>query len=230
MAQAMREAWEEAATEHPAISFLFEDDAPYLTIWDANLCKCTHERIVENVYNVRGHRRTAQAFLCTMPGDTDEEGIDVVNVHAPSGTPKLTDAQRFQLIENLLQSSSRTKANRPIGEGRKKKRSVRHASSMDASPRQLLAVTKGKRLHSGNATLTHGRRLHHGKRLHSGKATVTHAKRLHSGNATMTHGRRMHHGKRLHSGNGTVTHGRRLHHGTRQHSGNSSGMALTQPS
>ena len=116
--QAMREAWEEAATEHPAISFHFEDDAPYLTIWDANLCKCTHERILENVYNVPGHRRKAQAFLCTMPGDTDEEGIDVVNVHAPSGTLKLTDVQRFQLMKNLLQSSSRTKANRSIGEGR----------------------------------------------------------------------------------------------------------------
>ena len=116
--QAMREAWEEAATEYPAISFHFEDDAPYLTIWDANLCKCTHERILENVYNVQDHQRKAQAFLCTMPGDTDEEGIDVVNVHAPSGTPKLTDAQRFQLLKNLLQSSSRTKANRSIGEGR----------------------------------------------------------------------------------------------------------------
>ena len=53
-----------------------------------------------------------------MPGDTDEEGINVVNVHAPSGTPKLTDAQRFQLLKNLLQSSSRTKANKSIGEGR----------------------------------------------------------------------------------------------------------------
>ena len=118
MVQAMREAWEEAATEHPAISFHFEDDAPYLTIWDANLCKCTHERILENIYNVQGHRRKAQAFLCTMPGDTDEEGIDVVNVHAPSGSPQLTDAQRFQLMKNLLQSISRTKANRSIGEGR----------------------------------------------------------------------------------------------------------------
>ena len=118
MAQAMREAWEEAATEHPAISFHFEDDAPYITIWDANLCKCTHERILENIYNVQGHRRKAQAFLCTMPGDTDEEGIDVVNVHAPSGSPKLTDAQRFQLMKNLLQSISKTKANRSIGESR----------------------------------------------------------------------------------------------------------------
>ena len=118
MAHAMRKAWEEAATERPAILFLFEDDAPYLTIWDDNRCKCTHGRILKNVYNVPGHRRMAQAFLCTMPGEGDEEGIDVVNVHAPSGAPKLTDEQRFQLIRNLLQSSSMTRANRPIGEGR----------------------------------------------------------------------------------------------------------------
>ena len=118
MAHAMRKAWEDAATERPEISFLFEDDAPYLTIWDDNRCKCTHGRILKKVYNVAGHRRMAQAFLCTMPGEGDEEGIDVVNVHAPSGTPQLTDAQRFQLIRNLLQSSSMTRANRPIGEGR----------------------------------------------------------------------------------------------------------------
>ena len=87
MVDAMRNAWEEAATKHPAISFLFEDDAPYLTIWDDNSCKCTHGRILRKVYDVRGHRRTAQAFLLnTLPGESDEEGIDVVNVHAPSGT------------------------------------------------------------------------------------------------------------------------------------------------
>ena len=118
MADAVRKAWEEAATERPAISFLFEDDAPYLTIWDNNRCKCTHARILRNVYNVPGHRRMAQAFLCTIPGESDEEGIDIVNVHAPSGDPKLTDKQRFQLIRNLLQSSSKTRANRLIGEGR----------------------------------------------------------------------------------------------------------------
>ena len=119
MVDAMRNAWEEAATKHPAISFLFEDDAPYLTIWDDNRCKCTHGRILRKVYDVRGHRRTAQAFLLnTLPGESDEEGIDVVNVHAPSGSPKLTDRQRSQLLQKLLQSSSRTRANASIGESK----------------------------------------------------------------------------------------------------------------
>ena len=52
MADAMRKAWEEAATERPAIPCLFEDDALYLTIWDDNRCQCKHGRILKNVYNV----------------------------------------------------------------------------------------------------------------------------------------------------------------------------------
>ena len=76
------------------------------------------EQILKKMHNVPGHRRMTQAFLCTMPGESEEQSIDVVNIHAPSSTPKLTDAQRFQLIRNLLQSSSMTRANRPINEGR----------------------------------------------------------------------------------------------------------------
>ena len=105
MVKAMREAWVQVARERPVIKALFEDNAPYLTIWDDSRCNCRHGRILKDVYNVQGQQRTAQAFLCTMPGECDEEGIDVVNVHAPSGTLKLTDAQRFQLVQNLLQSA-----------------------------------------------------------------------------------------------------------------------------
>ena len=106
VADTIRRAWEAAATDHPALLCLFEEGAPYLTIWDSNRCTCKHGRTLQDVYNVQGHRRTAQAFLCLMPGETDEQGIDVVNVHAPSGSPKLTDAQRHQLLRNLLKSSS----------------------------------------------------------------------------------------------------------------------------
>ena len=118
VADTIRTAWEASATEHPAISFLFKEGAPYLTIWDDNQCKCKHGRILENVYDVVGHRRNAQAFLCIMPGESDEECIDVVNVHAPSGKPRLTDSQRYQLIQNLLQSSSMARADTRIGEGK----------------------------------------------------------------------------------------------------------------
>ena len=36
MVQTMSEAWDGAATEHPSISSLFDENAPYLTIWDNN--------------------------------------------------------------------------------------------------------------------------------------------------------------------------------------------------
>lgn len=118
LADTIRTAWEAAATEHPDIAVLFEVDAPYLTIWDGNRCECKRHRILENVYDVPGHRRKAQAFLCIMPGENDEEGIDIVNVHAPSGKPKLTDSHRYHLIRNLLQSSSMARPTKQIGEGR----------------------------------------------------------------------------------------------------------------
>ena len=118
LADTIRTAWEAAATEHPDIEVLFEVDAPYLTIWDGKCCECKRHQILENVYNVPGHRRKAQAFLCIMPGENDEEGIDIVNVHAPSGKPKLTDSHRYHLIRNLLQSSSMAIPTKQIGEGR----------------------------------------------------------------------------------------------------------------
>ena len=118
LADTIRTAWEAAATEHPDIEVLFEVDAPYLTIWDGKRCECKRHRILENVYDVPGHRRKAQAFLCIMPGENDEEGIDIVNVHAPSGKPKLTDSHRYHLIRNLLQSSSMAIPTKQIGEGR----------------------------------------------------------------------------------------------------------------
>ena len=114
----MRKAWEVSATEHPVISSHFEDQAPYLTVWDDNRCKCKRLQILDNVYYVSGHRRKAQAFLCIRPGANDDEGIDVINVHAPSGQPQLTDKQRYSLVRNLLQSDSMVRANKQIGECR----------------------------------------------------------------------------------------------------------------
>ena len=101
MMQTFRDAW------RADISILHEEGEPYLTAWDGNLCSCKHGRILRNLYKASGMPRTAQAFVCTMPGETDDLGIDVINVHAPSGTPKLKDNQRYTLFRNLLQSSSK---------------------------------------------------------------------------------------------------------------------------
>ena len=67
-----------------------------------------------------------------------------------------------------------------------------HARSMDANTRQLLAVTHGMRLQSGNGCLRSGNgAVTQGRRLHSGKGTVTHGQRLHSGHGTVRNGRRL---------------------------------------
>jgi hypothetical protein len=101
MMQTFRHAWRED------IAFLHDEGEPYLTAWDGNLCSCKHKRILRNLYKASNMPRTAQAFVCTMPGETDDLGIDVINVHAPSGDPRLTDQQRRTLFWNLLQSSSK---------------------------------------------------------------------------------------------------------------------------
>ena len=59
--------------------------------------------------------RTAQMFLCLGP---DGSSVDVINVHAPSGTPRLTDAQRKTLLRNLLQSNSESSPGHTIGTAR----------------------------------------------------------------------------------------------------------------
>ena len=56
-----------------------------------------------------------------MPGDSDDLGIDVINVHAPSGIPKLTDHQRRTLFLNLLQSSSKVPGPQRLQDSRRTK-------------------------------------------------------------------------------------------------------------
>ena len=102
------------ATEHcPDVpQHLHTTSEQYLTAWD-----CPERRFV-----VRGgsELRTTRAFVCTKPGEADVHGIDVVNVHAPSGKKAtLKDCQREALLRNLLQSNSQCDAaRRPPGQCR----------------------------------------------------------------------------------------------------------------
>ena len=113
----IQQAWEDAATEHvtPDIRFLHAVGQPYITAWDANLTDCRHPRILRKLYSAGTEPRTAQAFMCSMPGESDKLGLDVINVHAPSGRKKLTDTQRMQLLQNLLQSNSICNPSHSIG-------------------------------------------------------------------------------------------------------------------
>ena len=59
--------------------------------------------------------RTAQLFLCCLPNADDGDGIDVINVHAPSGQTTLTEKQRTDMLRNLLQSTSKANESSTIG-------------------------------------------------------------------------------------------------------------------
>ena len=74
-----------------------------MTIYQEGPIHCSDHRILRNLYSAQGDPRTAQAFLCTGPGGAT---VDIINVHAPSGKPSLTDFQRAKLLRNMLQSNS----------------------------------------------------------------------------------------------------------------------------
>ena len=92
----IQRTWEDAATEHvdPNIRFFYTEGEPYIIAFDANLCDCTHPRILRNLYVAGKEPSTAQAFVCCLPGQCVQLGMDISIVHAPSGNIKLTDSQR----------------------------------------------------------------------------------------------------------------------------------------
>ena len=103
--QTIEGAWREnAATEH--VRFIYEAGEPYLTAFRSDQIDCRHSRTVRRLYYIFGEPRTAQFFLATQPGQPDAAGINIVNVHAPSGNKRLTNAQRITLMRKLLGSTS----------------------------------------------------------------------------------------------------------------------------
>ena len=86
-----------------------------MTVYRDGPIQCTSHRILKRLYFAQGLPRTAQTFLCHGPGG---DTADVINVHAPSGNPQLTDQQRETLLTNLLQSDSRSVPGQAIGRAR----------------------------------------------------------------------------------------------------------------
>ena len=103
IAKTIQKALQNHATEHFRLRSLFTANAQYMTAYDELRVQCAEHRILRNLYSAQRQPRTAQMFLCRGP---DGSSVDVINVHAPSGTPRLTDAQRKTLLRNLLQSNS----------------------------------------------------------------------------------------------------------------------------
>ena len=105
-------AWKEAAAEHFELRSMFQVGAPNMSIYIHGPIQCSCHRILKNLYYAQGDPRTAQTFMCCGPGGVT---VDVINVHAPSGKKKLTDAQRKTLLTNLLQSNSKSMPGQAIG-------------------------------------------------------------------------------------------------------------------
>ena len=108
---AIENAWREAAlaTEQgwasERLAFAHPPGEPYLSAWLPERIDCRHHELLTRLYPASGERRTAQMFLVTAPGEKDEDGINVINVHAPSGGKLLTDSKRRQLMQAMLQLS-----------------------------------------------------------------------------------------------------------------------------
>ena len=79
---------------------------------------CSGYQILSQLYSAQGMERTAQHFVATPVGTGAEESINVINVHAPSGTKKLSDTQRTMLVTSLLQSNSLSDATKFVGHDR----------------------------------------------------------------------------------------------------------------
>jgi endonuclease/exonuclease/phosphatase family metal-dependent hydrolase len=105
-------AWKDAATEHVKLRSMFTTGAPYMTIYVSGPFQCSDQQILHDLYYAGGEARTAQAFVLSGPGGGS---IDVINVHAPSGTKKLKDNERRSLLTSLLQSNSQARPGLTIG-------------------------------------------------------------------------------------------------------------------
>ncbi len=113
VADQCKNAWRDAATEHVKLRSMYTTGQPFLTTYVEGAFTCSKHRTLHDLYYAHGEPRTAQAFVLFGPND---ESIDVINVHAPSGTNnKLKDSQRRKLVTNLLRSNSEAMPGRTVG-------------------------------------------------------------------------------------------------------------------
>ena len=87
-----------------------------MTAYLSDHVSCSGHHILSDLYETRGGPRTVQHFLATLAGADPWEGSNMVNVHAPSGSIKLTDPQRHTLSKKLLQSTSLRDASTSVGQ------------------------------------------------------------------------------------------------------------------
>lgn len=116
-----------AATEHDGtvenrvicLAFAGQDVAPHVLPDDMEVStpggSGSEKPVPISEFQLTGPRANVQAFLCCGPGGVT---VNIRNVHAPSGRPKLADGQRTRLIRNLLQSNFMLIPGNTIGRAR----------------------------------------------------------------------------------------------------------------
>ena len=116
----VREAWTQkdaTATEQCLNCFKVVGE-PYLTVFRSDLVACSDFRMLHNLYPAGIQPRSAQHFLvrqCATEQLRDDDGIDVVNVHAPSGANRLKASQRKQLLRSLMETPSLSAPMKTLG-------------------------------------------------------------------------------------------------------------------
>ena len=107
-------AWQ-AAQGSVRLEAVFTTNEPYMTIYNMDTCTCIKSTIVHKLYEPKFNEpRTAQHMLFqSASGDM----LEIVNVHAPSGTkPRdLKPTEKVKLNQTLLQSPSLQDPSKPIG-------------------------------------------------------------------------------------------------------------------
>jgi hypothetical protein len=107
-------AWQ-AAQGSVRLEAVFTTNEPYMTIYNMDTCTCIKSKIVHELYKPKvDEPRTAQHMLFqSASGDM----LEIVNVHAPSGTkPRdLKPTEKVKLNQKLLESPSLQDPSKPIG-------------------------------------------------------------------------------------------------------------------
>ena len=108
-----------AATNRPVdLANSWDQEQPYLTLWDRGEIQCFDFRILPNLVEEQP-LRTAQAFGCRAMGAASAAAFDVVNVHLASSIKHvLTDARRSEALQVILRSPSSRGNGLRLGQGR----------------------------------------------------------------------------------------------------------------
>ena len=111
-------SWKAATTRSVDLASSWDQQQPYLTLWNRSEIQCFEFKILRNLVEDQP-LRTAQAFGCRAMSAAAAAEFDVVNVHLASSTKHvLTDARRTEALHVILRSPSCRGNELRLGQGR----------------------------------------------------------------------------------------------------------------